>query len=239
MKQRTWVILGASSVIAEEFARLAAKAGHRILLVGRDKPQLDIIAADISLRYHVHCDVILADFASDISQLLHIIEHQKNIDLFIGYSRQYNNDNLNNKTIQELTQINITSTIQLIHAYWHKKQKEHHLLFVSSVSACRGRAKNSLYGASKAAIEIFLQGLQQSAGPHQHISIARLGFIDTHATYGRKGIFYASPAKACAKACWQAIKNKKRCFYHPWFWFIIMTIIRHIPFFVYRRMGKL
>ena len=239
MSKRTWVILGATSVIAKEFAHLAAQSGHALLLVGRHHQQLAVIAADITLRYHVHCDVITADFAHDIHQLIKILEHHKNIDLFIAHSFMLNNDKLNSQNIAELVTVNISSTAQLIDAYWHKKQREHRILFLSSVAACKGRAKNSLYGASKAAIEIYLQGLQQAASPKQHITIARLGFIDTHVTYGEPGIFYASPPKACAKACWNALKDNKRLIYHPFFWRFIMALITHLPFSIYKKMRKM
>ena len=236
MSKRTWVILGATSIIAKEFAHLAAQSGHALLLVGRDQSQLAIIAADISLRYRVHCDVITSDFSIDINQLIKILEHQRNIDLFIAHSVMLNNDKLNSNTIAELTNVNITSTIQVIDAYWHKKQPEHRILFLSSVAACKGRAKNSLYGASKAAVEMYLEGLQQAASPKQHITIARLGFIDTHVTYGEPGIFYASPPKVCAKACWDAMKENKRMIYHPFFWRYIMLLITQLPFVVYKKM---
>lgn len=239
MKRRTWVIVGATSIIAEEFAQLAAKEGHSLILIGRRKPQLDIIAADISLRYHVHCEVITVDLAEDIQALIKIIEHYKNTDLFIAHSVMTNNDTLNSSVISELLQVNVTNTIQLIHAYWQKKQKEHRILFISSVAACRGRAKNSLYGASKAAVEVYLEGLQQTASPSQQITIARLGYIDTHETYGQPGIFYASPPKTCAKACWHALTSKKRLIYHPNFWQFIMGIISRLPFFIYKKMGNI
>lgn len=239
MKRRTWVILGATSIISEEFASLAACSGHPLLLVGRNLSQLTVIAADITLRYHVHCEVITADFAQNINPLIKILEHYKNIDLFIAHSVMINNDELSSDNITELLTANITNTTQLIHAYWHKKQTEHRLLFISSVAACRGRAKNSLYGASKAAIETYLQGLQQAATNSQHITIAKLGFIDTHVTYGEPGIFYASPPKACAMACWQALKTKKRTLYHPFFWRHIMGIITYLPFFIYKKMGRI
>lgn len=239
MKRRTWVILGATSIIAEEFAHLAAKAGYALLLIGRDPVQLTIIAADITLRYHVHCDVLTADLATDSQQLIKILEHHKNIDLFIAHSMMINNNTLTSTNITDMLNANITNTIQLIHAYWEKKQTEHRVLFLSSVAACKGRAKNSLYGASKAAVEVYLQGLQQTASHNQHITIARLGYIDTHMTYGEPGIFYASPPKVCAKACWKALKANKREIYHPFFWGPIMALITHVPFFIYKKMGRL
>lgn len=236
MKRQTWVILGATSIIAEEFARIAAKAGYALLLIGRQKTQLDIIAADIALRYHVHCEVFATDLSQSIEPLLKILDHHKNTHLFIAHSVIINNEALTNDSITDVLNVNVTHTARIIHAYWHKRQKEHRLIFLSSVAACRGRAKNSLYGASKRAIEIYLEGLQQEASSTQHITIARLGFIDTHVTYGEPGIFYASPPQASAKACWKASYAKKRTFYHPRFWGIIMGIMGTLPFFVYKKM---
>ena len=240
MNKRTWVILGATSIIASEFARLAAESGHALFLVGRKKYQLEMIAADIRLRYHTHCDYICVDFAEDINQLLNFINHHpQEIDLFIAYSAMLDNDQLTAHAIAQLIQVNCTSTIQLIHAYWQKKQTQHHLVFISSVAACRGRVKNSLYGATKAAVEVYLQGLQQGALPSQHITIARLGYIDTRITYGQPGIFYASPPAACAKACWRAVGEKKQKIYHPFFWRYIMSVLTYLPFFIYKRLSSL
>jgi len=56
MSARTWVILGATSIIAEEFAHMAARSGNALILVGRNLSQLNILASDIRLRYAVACD---------------------------------------------------------------------------------------------------------------------------------------------------------------------------------------
>lgn len=234
---RTWMILGATSIIAEEFARIAALAGHSLLLVGRNKEQLEIISADLRLRYRVHCEVLLTDFSQGLTALLpHFNENSEEIDLFIAFSQITENAALNPKTIEELIKTNVLNTVQFINAYLHKPQTEHRLIFLSSVAACRGRAKNSLYGGSKAFVETYLEGLQQGATEKQQLTIARLGFIDTKQTFGLSGIFYASPPKACAKACWRASYAGKRRLYHPFFWRFIMAIISRLPFFVYRKM---
>ena len=236
MSTRTWVILGATSIIAEEFARCAARSGHALLLVGRNQRQLNMIASDIRLRHAVHCEAMVVDFAEDIPLFLETLRAQsRELDLFIASSDMCNNDQLTDQSFTAMLTVNVTHTSQLIHAYWHKPQSQHRLVFLSSVAACRGRAKNSLYGASKAAIEVYLQGLQQGSAKTQHITLARLGFIDTHATFGEPGIFYASPPKACAHACWKAVHSKKRMIYHPFFWRYIMWILRHLPHFIYEK----
>ncbi|MBA2649975.1 MAG: SDR family NAD(P)-dependent oxidoreductase [Legionella sp.] len=232
MSPRMWVILGATSIIAEKFAHLVASKGHAVRLVGRDTDQLNIIATDIQLRFHVACEVRIFD-ANDLNILLH--SDNPELDLFIAHSDMTENCLLNEDRITNLIKVNILTTIQLIHHYLKIEQKRHNVIYLSSVAARRGRAKNSLYGASKAAVEIYLQGLQQLATPSQHITIARLGYIDTQQTYGLPGIFYAASPLNCAQACWKAIIRGKRCFYYPFFWQAIMYIVSKLPFFLYKK----
>lgn len=238
MSARTWVILGATSIIAEEFARIAARSGHPLLLVGRNQPQLNIIAADIRLRHAVTCETMVVDFSQGIQLFLQTLRSQPTeLDLFIAYSTMANNNALTDASLTELLTVNVTHTSQLIQAYWNKPQSHHRLVFLSSVAACRGRCKNSLYGASKAAIEVYLQGLQQAASNTQRITLVRLGFIDTHVTFGEPGIFYAASPKDTAGACWKAAKKGSRMIYYPFFWRYIMRVIRHLPHFIYKKIN--
>lgn len=240
MTKRTWVILGATSIIAEEFAHLAASTGHHLRLVARDQEQLETIAKNIKLRYQVPCEIVIMDMTKGADKLLTVLKpDNQELDLFIAHSDFTENNALNSSSITKLIETNVLSTSLLIHTYLNSTQTLHNLLYLSSVAACRGRSKNSLYGASKAAIEIYLQGLQQAASKEQHIMIVRLGFIDTKQTYGLPGIFYAAPPRDCAKACWKAINRKKRMTYYPGFWRIIMAIITRLPFFIYKKMGSM
>jgi short-subunit dehydrogenase len=239
MTQRTWVILGATSIIAEKFAHIAAQAGHRLRLIGRQAEQLNLIAQDIQLRYQIPCELFVMDMTAEPTTLLTVLnKSEQELDLFIAHSDFTENDQLNPQSIQQLIQVNIQATALLINAYLNTTQTQHHLLYLSSVAACRGRAKNSLYGATKACIEVYLQGLQQAASYSQQITIARLGFIDTRQTYGQPGIFYASSPKTCAQACWDALHKRKRLIYHPFFWRGIMALMRNMPFFIYKKMGS-
>ncbi|MBA2657867.1 MAG: SDR family NAD(P)-dependent oxidoreductase [Tatlockia sp.] len=237
MTTRTWLILGATSIIAEEFAKLAAKSGYCLILVGRNNSQLQIIAADLRLRYRVKCESYFCDFAENINDILTILKSNlTELDLFIAYGSILENSALDSKSSKELLTINVLSTVELIKAYLDKIQLEHRIIYLSSVAACRGRSKNSLYGGSKALVEIFLEGLEQESEGKLQLTIARLGFIDTVQTFGSPGIFYASPPESCAKACWQASFKGKRRIYHPFFWRYIMAIICRLPFFIYKKM---
>lgn len=238
MTAPTWIIIGANSAIAEEFAKLAAEAQHPLILSGRDGAQLNIIAADLRIRYHSCCDVLPCDLAEDISPLIKLMQDgEQEFALFIAAGHIVENDQLTPEQIGALIHVNILGISQLIHAWIQKKQASHRLIYLSSVAACRGRNKNSLYGASKAAIELYLQGLQQTPDTSVNLSIARLGFIDTVQTWGMPGIFYAASPQSCAKACWNASKAGRRLIYFPFFWRYIMAVITRLPLFVYRRMA--
>jgi short-subunit dehydrogenase len=240
MKKRTWIIVGATSVIAEHFAHIAAQQGCQLRLIGRQEESLSLIAKDIQIRYDIPCTVIVQDLAVPQMNFESIFSgsDEEEFDLFLAHSDVTDNANLDNQTIERLIQINITSTAQLVHTYLRVAQSRHQLIYLSSVAACRGRMKNSLYGGSKAALEIYLQGLQQAASEHQTILICRLGFIDTRQTFGLPGIFYAAPPEHCALACWQACQKKRRMIYFPFFWRFIMTIIRSLPFVLYKHIKR-
>ncbi len=232
----TWVIVGATSSIAKAFAHIAASFGHALLLVARDPQELEIVASDLRIRYGVICDTYLLDFTQESSVFLTKLSSMSSeIALFIAASSQYLNDELTDKHIDSLIHMNVLNTTKLIWAFLQKEQTSHRLIYLSSVAGLRGRAKNSLYGGSKAAIDIFLQGIQQTAKHSPIITIARLGFIDTIQTYGQPGIFYASTPIICAKACWKASSKNKRILYHPSFWRFIMLIIENLPFFLFKK----
>lgn len=236
MTKRTWLILGATSLIAEEFAKLAARKGHNLILTGRNAELIELIAKDIKLRFAINCDFIQTDFSANINAIKDIFAtNSHEIDLFIAYSSIISNAHLTDSAIKELIDTNIVSTIQLIQAYLAKPQIKHRVLFLSSVAGLRGRAKNSLYGASKKAVEVYIEGLAQAYRKAQ-FTIIRLGFIDTHQTYGERGIFYAASAKRAASASMRALKYKRFIIYYPFFWRFIMAIITRIPFVIYKRL---
>ena len=103
MTVRTWVILGATSIIAEEFARLAAENGHHLRLVGRNKEHLALIAQDLQIRYKVSCQSIVMDMTAPADKLITILNSgEQELDLFIAHSDFTGNKELNSVSITRL-----------------------------------------------------------------------------------------------------------------------------------------
>jgi len=235
----SWIITGSTSIVAQEFAHLAAKSAKKLILVGRNSQQLALICSDIHCRYQIQCEYFVQDFNEDISPLLtKLAQIEQTNALFLAHADTSNNSDLNKETINRLITVNIQNTVQLIHQYWQQPQSHKNIIYISSVAANTGRSKNSLYGATKAAVEIYLQGLQQECSKHQHILIARAGFIDTRQTFGMPGIFHAAKPSAFAKRLWRSNQRQRHHIYFPRFWRFIMLIFSLIPWPIYKKMNK-
>ena len=109
---------------------------------------------------------------------------------------------------------------------------------IGSVAGDRGRASNFIYGSAKAAFDRFLEGLAHKFdGSPVRIVRVKPGFVDTPMTAGIKkgGPLWATPDQIAADIE-RAVAKGRRVVYTPWFWWVIMMIIRHLPWFVFRRL---
>ena len=98
---------------------------------------------------------------------------------------------------------------------------------------------NYIYGASKAGLSAYLQGLRNRL----HVSGVQVttikpGFMDTPMTYGMglPQILVADPASA-GHAIVRAILKKKNVAYVPVFWRYILAIIKSIPEWQFKKMS--
>jgi decaprenylphospho-beta-D-erythro-pentofuranosid-2-ulose 2-reductase len=133
---------------------------------------------------------------------------------------------------------NGTSTIALMTVAANRFEAQRHgaLAVISSVAGDRGRQSNYLYGSAKAAVSAFASGLRQRlAKVGVAVVTIKPGFVDTPMTKDfPKGPLWAKP-EAVARGIMRAIDRRRNVVYLPWFWCLIMLIIRHIPESVFKR----
>jgi short-subunit dehydrogenase len=105
------------------------------------------------------------------------------------------------------------------------------------VAGDRGRQSNYLYGAAKAGLSTFLQGLRNRLF-HANVKVITIkpGFVDTHMTYGRPGLFLVASPESVARGIFRAIAKGKDVVYLPWFWRPIMLIVQSIPEAIFKRL---
>jgi len=135
--------------------------------------------------------------------------------------------------------INALSTMALLTPLANRMaaRKQGTLAVISSVAGDRGRQSNYVYGSAKAAVSAFLSGLRQRlAKSNVDVLTIKPGFVDTPmtASIANKGALWAQPA-AVAAGIVRAIDKRKSVVYLPWFWGIIMLVIKHVPELVFKR----
>jgi len=164
MNKRHILIFGATSAIAERTARRLAARGHVIALAGRDRERLDDIASDLRHRGAAHCSVHLfnAERPDTIPDIVAEAAASRALtDVLIAHALPQPGSWPGEPGLQRYIRVNTTSAIACMHEMAeHFARNEGGLIaWLSSSAALRGRRKNWLYGASKAAGDVALEGI--------------------------------------------------------------------------------
>lgn len=112
------------------------------------------------------------------------------------------------------------------------------LCVFSSVAGDRGRKPVILYGASKAGLSAYLEGLDHKFRAQNLRTICiKPGFVKTGMTEGLKAPPFAGDPDGVATAVVRAIERGTPVRYVPGIWALILLIIRWLPRFVMRKIN--
>jgi hypothetical protein len=241
---RRILILGATSAIAEATARVFAKQGDALFLVGRSAERLEAVGDDLRLRGAslalTHCQDLTV--VSRHEQVLNDAkERLGGLDMaLIAYGTLSNQAHCENSidALESELHTNAVSAMSLctLLANHFETQGRGVIGVVSSVAGDRGRRTNYVYGAAKAALTAFTSGLRQRLYRRGvWVVTIKPGYVDTPMTAAfPKGLLWASPAKVGGQIA-QALVRGSPVLYTPRFWRPIMWIVRAIPETVFRR----
>jgi decaprenylphospho-beta-D-erythro-pentofuranosid-2-ulose 2-reductase len=232
------VILGAASAIAEAAARIWAAKGARLVLVGRNAERLEAIAADLKTRGAAEAKILVADCAEvdPASTLISIVDLLGGLDVvLLAYGVLGNQKKLERDpvAVADLMRINFTSAAAWCQAAAavFERQRSGALLVIGSVAGDRGRGSNYVYGASKAGLGVFVEGIaHRLAKADARAVLVKPGFVDTPmtASVAQKGALWAKP-EAVARVIVAAAERGGPVVYAPWFWRGIMFVVRNVP----------
>ena len=236
---KTIAIFGATSDIAVAVGRIYAEAKWRLVLVGRDKPALAAIKADLDVRGAADVAVQIADFMK-ISELPAVAEtaftQNSGLDVaLVAYGTLPDQP-------AALT-ANFTSPVVLLNELARRFAAQAAsgrigtLAAISSVAGDRGRMSNYIYGAAKGGLQRYLQGLRHRLhGAGIAVLDIRPGFVSTKMTAHLKqgGPLWAKPGKVAADIA-KAIAARRAVLYTPWFWRGVMLVIRSVPSAIFHR----
>jgi len=139
----------------------------------------------------------------------------------------------------DLAQINFggAMSVCLAVAAQFRRQGHGHLVVLSSVAGERVRKANFVYGATKAGIDAFAQGLSDSlADTPARVTIVRPGYVHTAMTAGRPAAPFATTAQDVAKATVKGMRQGRRIVWAPGILRWVFMILRHLPHPIWRRL---
>lgn len=244
-ERKHFVLIGATSAMAEHCARLWAREPARMTLVGRNAERLEMIAADLRVRSpQTEITVQTTDFLSsaDISALAEALG-STSIDMVLiahGTLPEQAECQTSLAVCREALMVNGVSPVLFAEAFAQvlDRQGRGSLAVIGSVAGDRGRKSNYTYGAAKGMVERYVQGLQHRfASSAIQITLIKPGPTDTPMTAHLKGGKMAlASVEDVAAGIVKGISSGARVVYAPAKWRLIMLVIRHLPDFIFNRM---
>ncbi|MGB3147254.1 MAG: SDR family NAD(P)-dependent oxidoreductase [Paracoccaceae bacterium] len=240
----TWIILGATSSMARAFARKVSAEGAAVLLAGRDLADLKLLAEDCVVRGARLAEALAFDARkpAGFAKLVARMEEEEgllNAAVFVGSMPPQAEIDADPSLIEGTVTDSFTGPAQFLQllAPVMEARSGGTVVGVGSVAGDRGRIGNYIYGAAKAGFHTYLSGLRNRltrAGGH--VVTVKPGFVDTSMTWGLPGMFLVAKPEAVADAICKAVGKRRNTIYTPGFWWLIMTIIRHIPEPIFKKM---
>lgn len=241
MTQRI-LLVGATSGIGRALARALAGRKHELVLAGRSEAEIERIAQDLRIRFDVRISSRPFEACSfEMHEELLRKEFEVGLDgilLTQGQMVDPAQAETDFDAVRTMIDVNYVSSVSLLEraAPHFERQGYGWICAVSSVAGDRGRRSNYLYGSTKAALDVYLEGLEARLAPAGvTVLTVKPGFVDTRLTYGTKVPFSASPERV-ARDVIRGIERKRSVVYTPGFWWIIMAVLRFVPRRIFRRL---
>ena len=241
------VLLGATRGMGRAVARRLAARGDSLFLLGRDPDDLARSAADLEARGaaapvgHARCDLLEPD--GFVAALAAAEQALDGIDLVVvtaGLFDSQENLEVDPPSTRRLLDANFARTVELC-----ERARERllaggggTLCVFSSVAGDRGRKPVVLYGATKAGLSAYLEGLDHKFHAEGlRVVCVKPGFVRTSMTAGLDPPPFAGDPDDVAGRVVRAIDRGRPVVYAPPIWRWILLVIRNLPRAVMRRIG--
>lgn len=227
------VIIGASSGIGRELARILTRNNYMVGITGRRENLLRELQKENPVQY-VYKTFDVRDLSKTAKNLKELIKELGGLDLFIISSGiGFINLELDAEPEFQTIDTNVTAFTDLAtFAFrYFRDHKGGHLAGITSIASLRGNKVAPAYNASKAYQSNYLEGLRMKARSEKipvFVTDIKPGFVDTDMAKGDRLFWVASPEKA-AQQIYRAICRKKRIVYITKRWRLFALMLRLFP----------
>jgi len=226
------LIIGASSGIGKELAKILVNNNYFVVITGRRQNLLKEIKQTKPESYSYKVQDV-TDLNSCENLFKEVKDELKTIDLIV-YSSGVGSPNysldwaLENPTLE--TNVMAATKIYGLAYNLFKEQGFGHLVGISSVASIRGNRHVPAYFASKAYQASYLESLWMKASRSKskiYVTDIEPGFVDTSMAIGKT--FWMSDSKKAAKQLFSAIKKRKKKAYITKRWAIVAFVLKWVP----------
>ncbi len=227
------IIIGASSGIGQQVARLFMAKGYRIGVAARREDRLQAIRQEAPDRVETAVIDVTADDAS--ARLRELIQRLGGMDLFFyasGVGKQ-------NRTLTPEIELNTVNTngmgfTRMIgEAYrYFAEQGQGHIAAITSIAGTKGLGPAPSYSATKAMQNVYLQALEQQAnarGLKIRFTDIRPGFVDTDLLSGDFRYPMMLKPDKVARQIVKAVENHRHVMVIDWKYAIVTALWRRLP----------
>jgi decaprenylphospho-beta-D-erythro-pentofuranosid-2-ulose 2-reductase len=239
------LILGATSAIASEAALLYAARGDRVHLVGRDAHKLAQVAVRCASALVSTQQADFAELEQNEAVVRVAFERLGQADIVLIAHGVLGDQLASERTFEaaeNTLRVNFTSVVSLLIPLANRLEsaRSGRIGVITSVAGDRGRPRNYTYGAAKGALNVYLQGLRTRLyASGVSVTTLKVGPVDTPMTRDhQKHALFGKPASV-AQSIVNAIDAGVPEAYIPFFWRLIMPIVRSVPERLFQRLSFL
>ena len=241
------VLLGATRGMGRALARQLAARGDALCLLGRDGGELARSAAD--LEQHgasapvttALCDLEQpATFAGALDAAERALGGLDAVVVTAGLFAPQEALEADRELTRRLLDVDFARTVEFCELARQRLLAGGggKLCVFSSVAGDRGRKPVVLYGAAKAGLAAYLEGLDHKfRGSGLEVICVKPGFVKTGMTAGLKAPPFAGEPEPVARRVLSALDRGTPVVYVPGIWRWVMLVIRWLPRAVMRRIG--
>jgi NAD(P)-dependent dehydrogenase (short-subunit alcohol dehydrogenase family) len=241
------VLLGGTKGLGRALARLLAERGDALFLLGRNPADLERSARDLEVRGApapvgtAVCDLERPeDFGPALDAAAAALGGLECVVVTAGLFGTQEALERDAELRRRLLVVDFAHTVVFCEEARRRllERGGGRLVVFSSVAGERGRKPVVLYGAAKAGITSYCEGLDHRYRAQGLVVVCvKPGFVKTSMTEGLKPPPFAGEAIDVARTVVRAIDRGAPVVYAPPVWALVMQVIRLLPRFVMRKVN--
>lgn len=243
------VLLGATKGVGRALARLLAARGDRLFLLGRDAADLAASARDLEARASMapgavgaaRCDLLEPESAAPaLDAAFAALGRVDAVVATAGLFATQDALEADPALARRVLEADFSGTVLFCEAARARLLAAGGgtLCVFSSVAGERGRKPVVLYGAAKAGLSRYLEGLDHRwRARGLRVVCVKPGFVRTSMTEGLPEPPFAADAEEVARLALRGIERGRPVVWAPPVWRWVMLVVRLLPRAVMRRVG--